>query len=54
MKLNIVLAIMGYIGLIAAGFYAGTTSNFIVGLSLGFFISSIAIFFQDYYRRKKK
>ncbi len=54
MKLNIVLAILGYIGLVAAGFYAGQTHNFIIGLSVGFFISSLALYFQNYYGGKKK
>lgn len=47
MKLNIVLAIIGYLGLVVAGFYAGTTHHFILGLSLGFFVSSLAMFFSN-------
>lgn len=52
MKLNIVLAILGYIGILVAGFYAGKTHNFILGLSLGFFMSSLAMYFEKYFYDK--
>lgn len=53
MKLNIVLAILAYTGLLVVGFYAGQTHNFILGLSLGFFVSSLAIYFSNYYGEEK-
>ena len=52
MKLNIVLAILAYSGLLVAGFYAGQTHNFILGLSLGFFVSSLAMYFVNYFDYK--